>query len=60
MKFVYLVWLLSRDDRLLRLLFAACLGLAVLSHVLAALQNEPDTAKRDSIQVTADSRLTLK
>jgi hypothetical protein len=38
MKLVYQAWLLSRDERVLKLLCVACLGLAGMSYVLSKLE----------------------
>jgi hypothetical protein len=56
---VYRVWLLSRDERLLRTLCFACVGLATLSYLLAGLQavTPPDkVASYEPIQFTSAKR----
>ena len=41
MKVVYRVWLLSRDERVLKILCLACVGLAALSFLIAGFQPGP-------------------
>jgi hypothetical protein len=62
MKLAYCVWLLSRDERVLKVLWLVCIGLATLCYmhagVLASRPRDRD-ATREHIQLSADSRLVL-
>jgi hypothetical protein len=60
MKLAYGVWLLSRDERVLKVLWLACIGLAALSYVHAgfmASRPRGSDAVHEHIQLSADSRL---
>jgi hypothetical protein len=60
MKLIYWAWLLSRDERVLRLLCVACLGLAGMSYVLSKLEAagpEVATASYEPMQFNSDTSL---
>ena len=58
MKLVYNLWLLSRDERVLRILFITFITLAAFSYLLAGIQAVPNIAgSYDRLRLTPDSRL---
>jgi hypothetical protein len=59
MNMIYRAWLLSRDERFLKRMCLACVGLATLSYLMAGVQavGPPDTpASYERIQLVSDSR----
>jgi hypothetical protein len=62
MKLVYLAWLLSRNEQVLKLLCVACLGLAVLSYLLGKtypVAPSDTVAPFERIHFGPDSRLLV-